>query len=1381
MAANKKLGVQLQGDASGFNSAIMGAQSRLGTFKKMALGATAAIGAGTVVMGANAVGAAKEYQKAMADVKAASGTGEEGMEILRAKARELGRSSKFMMTDIAAAEKVVAKMGLSATQVRDSMDGIVNAASASDEPLKETAERIMGVTRGFDLAAGQTSRVADVLANAAMNSGASIKSLAGGFQEFGPIAESAGWTLEETAAILGKLSDRQIESTKAGRMLRTSLLDFQKMSGETFSKNEIKRLEEMGVNMDDLSGLTSKAEARIKKLAMNHEELSLEKLQAGKYEFREFVTLLKEAGATSGDFSAIFNKRASTVLEIIGQNSNAIDGFTQKLLDSKGAAREMAKTQLDSLEGQLTILRGSWNALNIAIGQKFLPTLESFTRNGLIPFTNNMIGVIRKSDSFGEFIQNASNQWLPGFGDALDYIQNRGLLSWIQNVTPSMSEISDRADEIWDSIQDWGSRKISWAVDLAKGDMGEVSDWIEKRTPWTVNLTKGALGAVGDWIGKGVIWTAGLQKGDAEAVQGWIDKKVDWTASLVKGSMEAVSDWLDNPSVSWGVTLYKKSKKKVSDWIGRTEKWSISIAEDIDKWIKNNWSSFKNWINEIKKWKGKSIGWIVKVDDDIDQYIKNNWATVEKIAGRVEQWGSKRIEWGVKFTSDVRSWGTKKLSNVIDFFWSNRSLKPDKELEASIEFINKVGKGITGNVQNVINWFWPAKKVREESKNFQATLGFIDKVKGWANGRVKAVKSFFWGKDYSDIKLSGTLEFISDLGKWAADKVQGFRNWFWGTGTGDSKASARLSFSTNLTKSFLDNVWPKIKDLWDTTKNRADKSIEWTVDLVKGKNKAKKWADKITDKIWNWSVNLVKGDNKAGKWARKQTDEAVSWAVDLVSGSMQDVIDWAHAGKDISWPVDLRKGSDSAVAVWTGKTLEWTVDLVQGTVKFSEETIKNAIGISGRIKKEVPFTAAMQTTVDWGKGLKNAITSDEPFKNLIKQGVKSPVKMTITGIAGGTAIWKAATSLGAVAAGIPGGMITVTGVGAALAINQIEPDFVTDVSEAVKSSRPVKNLVEVGIESPVAMTISSIAGGAVTWKAATTLGAVAAGIPGGKIAVTGVLATLAVGKILDVTFGISQEEIEKRVQEKWKKTNPDKPAATIPVKTKIVVGKEGMKLDIREKGTIEKLKDIPNRISQLMGEVDWSGVTGAIEKGWAEAMKQFSYSWPSIKLKDLSGWMQNVKSQIIEFFTLSSSDADPGTGGTQDNSRTGTTSTGVNVASEQKHFVDILRNMKNTGQVGFGKRSDKLIRALNGLNSTLQKQTDYKSLVPSGLKESANIMEFLFPKLKGKIEPIKKTESHYDLRVLEGANIETAERRNIEQLAEEITRLVEDWRESGGG
>lgn len=76
----------------------------------------------------------------------------------------------------------------------------------------------------------------------------------------------------------------------------------------------------------------------------------------------------------SNIISKIFNKTdLSSVNALLANTGDSWDELQQSITNSGGAAQQMADTQLDNLQGQLTILKSALEGLAISLGELLMP------------------------------------------------------------------------------------------------------------------------------------------------------------------------------------------------------------------------------------------------------------------------------------------------------------------------------------------------------------------------------------------------------------------------------------------------------------------------------------------------------------------------------------------------------------------------------------------------------------------------------------------------------------------------------------------------------------------------------------------------------------------------------------------------------------------------------------------------------------------------------------------------------------------------------------------------------------------------------------------------------------------------------------------------
>ena len=102
-------------------------------------------------------------------------------------------------------------------------------------------------------------------------------------------------------------------------------------------------------------------------------------------------------GMTSAEknniISTIFNKTdLSSVNSLLANTGDTWDSLQKSIMESGGAAQQMADTQLDNLSGQITILKSAVEGLAISFGEALMPVIRSLVSKiqGFVDKLNSM-------------------------------------------------------------------------------------------------------------------------------------------------------------------------------------------------------------------------------------------------------------------------------------------------------------------------------------------------------------------------------------------------------------------------------------------------------------------------------------------------------------------------------------------------------------------------------------------------------------------------------------------------------------------------------------------------------------------------------------------------------------------------------------------------------------------------------------------------------------------------------------------------------------------------------------------------------------------------------------------------------------------------------
>jgi len=333
------------------------------TWQTAAVGA-AAIGAGLVT----SIRTAMDFEKAMSGVQAKVGGTATEIDQLNKLARDLGRSTQFSASEAAAGMDFLAMAGFKANEIISAMPGLLNLAAAGNLELGTAADIASNILGGMNLEASETGRVADVLAKAATSSNVSVEMLGETFKYVAPIAAQAGASLEEVSAAAGLLGDAGVQGSEAGTGLRSVLLRLAAPPAQAASA-----LDELGVATKDTAGNMRPFGDILKDVDKAMKDMNLGTADVLRLQTDMF-------GKTAVTTGALLQQAAAT---------GTLEQKTKELMESQGAAAQMAETMNDNLAGAFKRLVSALEGFQIQLVSGTNPVLKT-----VVELLANLINVV---------------------------------------------------------------------------------------------------------------------------------------------------------------------------------------------------------------------------------------------------------------------------------------------------------------------------------------------------------------------------------------------------------------------------------------------------------------------------------------------------------------------------------------------------------------------------------------------------------------------------------------------------------------------------------------------------------------------------------------------------------------------------------------------------------------------------------------------------------------------------------------------------------------------------------------------------------------------------------------------------------------------------
>lgn len=328
--------------------------------KQMGLVQTAALAVGGAVVAGIGVSVktAADFEEAMSKVKSISGATGQDFQDLQNVALKLGETTKYTATEAAQGLQYLAMAGFSVKDQIGSLPAVLNMAAAASVDMGTSADIVSNIMTGFGIASEDSTYAVDVLVKTMTSANTDLLQLGDAMKFVAPVATSLGFTFEETAAAVAKMSDAGIQGSMAGTALRAGLLRLANPVGRA-----AKAMKAYGIEVEQADG-------KMKPIPEIIGHLNDKLGHLGKAQKTAAVAALVGTEAASG-FAAL-----------LATGEQKLSSYTKSLEKSGGTADRVAKTQMDNLKGSFEEFTSALEGVGIKLGNEFLPHIRSIVDQG---------------------------------------------------------------------------------------------------------------------------------------------------------------------------------------------------------------------------------------------------------------------------------------------------------------------------------------------------------------------------------------------------------------------------------------------------------------------------------------------------------------------------------------------------------------------------------------------------------------------------------------------------------------------------------------------------------------------------------------------------------------------------------------------------------------------------------------------------------------------------------------------------------------------------------------------------------------------------------------------------------------------------------------
>ncbi len=371
MAGNKtSMNISLRLMAGQFSKGLKNIRRQINTFGRyvksaFALGSVTAFGRSVVKVGS-------DFEDAMARVRAVTDASSMELRTMRNEAERLGATTRYTATEAANALENLTRNGMSAAQATQSLSGVLQLAQANSIGLAEAADMVTNTMNMFGLSVNDVSRINDTLSSTAANSATDVTLLYEALVNAAPVANTLGFSLEETSAAIGALAQKGVKGADAGTQLRMALV---KLSDPKITK----KLRDHGVAIDEE---TMKSDGLL-----------------------GTINKLREANLSLTDLTDVFSQKGaagmSQLISAYGDFERLV-GVTGK---SAGTTERMFSQSVGTMRENIDTLNSAWEA--------FLIKMQNKTGGVINQAINFVTGLVRNFNSLGGTLMNLANAIIP--------------------------------------------------------------------------------------------------------------------------------------------------------------------------------------------------------------------------------------------------------------------------------------------------------------------------------------------------------------------------------------------------------------------------------------------------------------------------------------------------------------------------------------------------------------------------------------------------------------------------------------------------------------------------------------------------------------------------------------------------------------------------------------------------------------------------------------------------------------------------------------------------------------------------------------------------------------------------------------------------------
>ena len=566
-------------DTSGFTKGVssmtVAAGNLISDLTKTAATKLAGLAKSSVSVGMN-------FDASMSQVAATMGTTVDQIDNLTKVAKEMGSTTKFTATQAADALNYLALAGYDADKAAEVLPSVLNLAAAGGMDLAYASDLVTDAMASLNIEANKQNvdDFGNKLAKAASKANANVSQLGEAILTVGGTAANLkGGTTELTTA-LGLLANVGIKSAEGGTHLRNIILSLQSPTDDA-----AKLMQKLGLQVYDAQG--------------NMRGLN------------EILGDLNGAldGMTQGQKDSIinqlFNKTdLAAVNGLLAAQGEQWDTLAAQIDSADGAMGQMAETQIDNLQGAMTIMSSAFEGMQLAVYDELEPTLTEAVKWGtdcISTLTSSLTegGPEAMLAAAGEIISDLAS----GIAEQLPGLMTTGveiITQLAQSLTDTMPAMLDTGAEVLaalaQGIINATPALLTSATEIIAEFMLYLGDHADEIMDAGMQLLESLIIGITDNLPQLITAAAGLIANFAAALISHLPKILECAAAMMTTLVDGIFYSLENLAEAALACV----AKLVGVWDGSMDEWGHigeNIVSGLLNGIKGAWNSLTKWVS----------------------------------------------------------------------------------------------------------------------------------------------------------------------------------------------------------------------------------------------------------------------------------------------------------------------------------------------------------------------------------------------------------------------------------------------------------------------------------------------------------------------------------------------------------------------------------------------------------------------------------------------------------------------------------------------------------------------------------------------------------------------------------------------------------------